>query len=129
MRAFLVLFAAVSAEMTLDAEEVEGLLSAEELDEMYDELDANKDGKLLESEVWNSLLEEIGDESADAPELSEKLKQMLKDSDANKDGTISKPELSSFVQGAQSILEEMDMDEMDENDEEELDEEEPEYEA
>merc|ERR1719235_2978505 len=88
----------------------EGLMSAEELDEMYDELDTNKDGKLLESEVWESLLEEIGDEATDAPELSEKLKKMLSESDKNKDGAISKPELSSFIQGAQSVLDEMDED-------------------
>ena len=51
MRAFFVLFAAVFADMTVDAEEVEGLMSEEELDEIYDDLDANKDGILAESEV------------------------------------------------------------------------------
>ena len=40
----------------------------------------------------------------------EKLKQVLKESDADKDGVITKPELASFVQGAQSILEDMDLD-------------------
>ena len=48
----------------------------------------------------------------------EKLKAMLKDSDTNKDGAISKPELSSFIQGAQSILDEMDVEEEDEDEEE-----------
>merc|ERR1719482_453406 len=109
--------------MTLEAEEEEGMMSAEELDEMYDELDTDKDGKLLESEVWNSLLEEIGEEGEEALELSDKLKQMLKDSDANKDGTISKPELSSFIQGAQSVLEGMEDEDMEDEEEE------PEYEA
>lgn len=126
MRASWVLFAVAFAEMTLDAEEEEGMLSGEQLDEMYDELDANKDGKLHESEVWNSLLEELGEESTDAPELADQLKKLLKESDTNGDGTISKPELASFVQGAQSILDEMDTDDMgditDEDDE-------PEYEA
>ena len=48
---------------------------------------------------------------------------MLTDSDANKDGTINKPELSALIQGAQKIMDEMDMQGTDEDasDEEELD--------
>ena len=74
-------------------------------------------------EVWDSIMEDFEEESADAPELSTKLKQMLTDSDANKDGTINKPELSAFIQGAQKIMDEMDMQGTDEDasDEEELD--------
>ena len=115
MRVAWVLFAGAFAGM-VETEEVEGgLMSEQELDEMYEELDADKDGKLLESEVWGSLLEDLGEETADAPELVERLKTVLKDSDANKDGAISKPELSSFIQGAQSILDEMDVEEEDED--------------
>ena len=109
----------VTEESTVDLgeEEHEGLLSVEELDEMYDELDTDKDGKLVESEVWNSILEEL-DASPDAWERTDdkvvrkiRVKQLLKASDADKDGTISKPELASFLESVQDIhgaLEELD---------------------
>ena len=88
--------------------EAEEAMSAEDLDEMYEELDTNKDGKLLESEVWSSLQEEIGEEEESNTELTTKLKQMLSDADKDKDGHITKPELASFVQAAESVLDEMD---------------------
>ena len=106
-----------------EEEDAEGLLSAEELDDMHAELDKDKDGKLLESEVWDSILEEGAEDSEEAPEVMEKLKQVLKESDADKDGVITKPELASFVQGAQSILEDMDLDAEDDMDMEGLEDE------
>merc|ERR1719399_741509 len=83
-------------------------MTEEDLDEMYQELDVNKDGKLLESEVWSSLAEEIGEDYDDNKELTSKLQGMLKDADKDKDGIITKPELHSFVQAAESVLDEMD---------------------
>merc|ERR1719473_1891363 len=105
------------------------MMSEEDLDEMFEELDANKDGTLHESEVWDSLKEEIGDEEMENSDLTTKLKQMLMDSDKNSDGIISKPELASFVQAAESVLDELDENDMDgsfleeddEDDEEEYD--------
>ena len=36
---------------------------------MHAELDKDKDGKLLESEVWDSILEEGAEDSEEAPEV------------------------------------------------------------
>ena len=124
MRACWVLLAfGALAEMEVDYAdksdaEAEEAMSAEDLDEMYEELDTNKDGKLLESEVWSSLQEEIGEEEESNTELTTKLKQMLSDADKDKDGHITKPELASFVQAAESVLDEMDLEGGDEEGEE-----------
>merc|ERR1719484_154202 len=88
-------------------------MSEEDLDEMFEELDADKNGVLHESEVWESLKDEIGDEEMANTELTGKLQKMLKESDKNSDGVISKPELASFVQAAESVLDELDEDDMD----------------
>merc|ERR1719454_2668290 len=89
------------------------MMSQEDLDDMFEELDANKDGTLHASEVWDSLKDEIGEEEIANTDLTTKLQKMLKESDKDADGIISKPELASFVQAAESVLDELDEDDMD----------------
>ena len=117
MRVLLVIFVAVIAETTVDAEGYMGFEDDDTFDEIYNEMDVNNDGILSESEVWDSIFQDFQEEFTDAPEMSEKLQQILKDSDANKDGTITKPELHSFIQGAQRIVDDMDTDEEESNEE------------
>merc|ERR1711959_762738 len=71
--------------------------------EMYDQLDANSDGKLEIEEVWTSLQEELEEEFGE--DVPKELKDLLTKADVDSNGEISSDEMMSFVQETQTYLE------------------------